>query len=67
MPNKIIKYEPLSRRDISNPFHAVDDDEIVRRAGAIDLKDNYTVVHSDEHRIIIRPKNNKKLYTHRKK
>lgn len=57
MKNKKPRHEPRSRRDISNPYHAIPYDELFRKANVTDLTDNYEIVRSDEKRLIIKPIN----------
>jgi len=67
MKNKTIHYKPLSRKDISNPFHRVPHDDLLIKAGVIDLTDNYEVVRSDEKRLVIKPINPHKKLTRKKR
>jgi hypothetical protein len=66
MNKKKIQNKPLSRKDISNPFHAIPHDELRRKAGITNRAgDNYEVVRFDEKRLVIKPINSNKK--HRRK
>ena len=43
------------RQDISNPYRNITHEELLRKVGAIDLRDNYTIEYLDNGRIVVKP------------
>ena len=55
MKNKKAIYQQKTRKDISNPFHHITHEELLRKAQVIDLRDNIDTETLENGRIIAKP------------
>lgn len=61
MKNKAT-HNPKSRKDISNPYRHIPYKELLKKAGAIDLRDNHIIEELPNGRIVIKPIDKTKKY-----
>lgn len=53
---------PITRDDISNPYHKIPHGELLKRAGVVDLRGNYTIEKLPNGRIMVHPIDESKRY-----
>ncbi len=59
---EILNSGRVTREDIANPYHDIPDDELLKRAKVVDLRDNHTVEHLPNGRIMVHPIDLTKIY-----